>query len=72
VAKQIESFDVDKNQKLAIRALSRDVWSVCEDLRQDPASDDEIVALFAAAIARSKSRADVARLLAEAQRITLL
>jgi hypothetical protein len=72
VAKQIESFDVDKNQKLAIRALSRDVWSVCEDLRQDPASDDEIVALFAAAIVRSKSRADVARLLAEAQRITLL
>jgi uncharacterized protein YqeY len=72
MAKQPESFDEEKNQKLAIRALSRDVWSVCEDLRQDPATDDEVLALFAAAIRRSKSRADVARLFAEAQRVTSL
>lgn len=72
MSKQLESFNQEQSQRLAIRALSRDVWSLCEDLRQDPASDEEIVALFAAAIARSKSRADVARLFAEAQRITSL
>jgi hypothetical protein len=48
-------FNEEQNQKLAIRALSRDTWTVSDDLRRDPASDDEIVALFAAAITRSRS-----------------
>ena len=55
-------------QKLAIRALSRDTWSVCDDLRQDPASDEEIVALLQAAVMRSRSTAHIERLFDRARR----
>ena len=46
-------------QKLAIRALSRDTWSVCDDLRPDPANDDELVALLQAALMRGRSTAHI-------------
>jgi hypothetical protein len=62
-------WDEERNQKVALRALSRDTWSVCDDLRPDSASDDEIVALFAAAIIRCRSSHQADRLFSVAAKL---